>query len=83
MAQIGPRGPEDADEIEAWMFEEALVFGGENRLDQGWREIFVAHRASLIALAVEEIGNEFRLDFGDAHVRAASRQDGCYGSPCR
>src|SRR5579859_3476066 len=77
VAKVGPRGAKNADEVEAGMLEEAFVFGGENGLYQLWRQVIVTHRAAFLAEAVEEVGDEFRLNFRRAHVRtAAKRADG-------
>jgi len=47
VAQVGPRGTHDAHEIEAAVLEEALVFRGENSVNENAREVVVAHRAAL------------------------------------
>src|SRR5262249_1186032 len=83
MAEIGPGGTSDADEVKAAMLEEALVLGGDDGVDQYGRNVFVTDGATLFAGAVEQIGDGFRLDFGGAHFGAATeganRADGLAG----
>ena len=45
------------------MLEEALVLGGEHGVDKHLREIVKANDTPLFPGAVEEIGDQFRLDF--------------------
>ena len=49
VAEVGPGRADDADEVEAAVFEEALVFGGDDRVDQVGRDVVVADRAALFA----------------------------------
>src|SRR5882672_9535039 len=68
MPDVGPCRADDADEVKAGVLEEALVFRGENGLYQLGRQIVVTYRTALFAKAVEEVGDQLRLDFRGAHV---------------
>src|SRR6266446_175906 len=71
--QVSPRCSRDANEVKTTVLEEALVFGGKNRVHQHYRQIFVAHRPALLTRAVEKIGNEFRLDFRGIQFRPPAK----------
>src|SRR6266446_3863335 len=71
--QVSPRCSRDANEVKTSVLEEALVFGGKNRVHQHYRQIFIAHRAPLLTRAVEKIGNKLRLDFRGIQFRAAAK----------
>src|SRR5216684_1702035 len=80
VAQVSPGGAGDAQEVEAAMLEKALVLRGENGVHEKRGEIVVADGAALLARAVEEIGDELRLDLGVIEgVAAAERADGANG----
>src|SRR5437879_5096618 len=77
MPDVGPCSTDDPDEVEAGVLKEALVFRGKNGLYQLGRQIVVTHRALFFAEAVEEVGDEFRLNLRRAHIGAATeRADG-------
>ena len=62
VADVGPGGAGNADEVETAVLEETLVFGGDNGVDQRWWEVVVANRAALFAGAIEKVGDELRLN---------------------
>ncbi len=74
VAQVGPGRARDAHKVEAAMFEKAFVFRGHDRVHQRGRQVLVENRAALFSRAVEKIGDQFRLDFGAAHVGAAGKR---------
>jgi hypothetical protein len=53
VADVGPGGACDADEVETAVPEETLVFGRDDGVDEGWREVVVANRAAFFAGAIE------------------------------
>src|SRR5258708_32789602 len=76
VAQVRPSGARDAHEVEAAMLEEALVLGGQNGVDEKRGEIVIADRPALLARAVEQIGDELRLDLSVVdRVAPAERTD--------
>ena len=82
MPQISPRRAGNADEVETPVFEEALVLGRKNCIHEHRRQIFVPHRAPLLAGAVEKVGNQFRFDLCTIKFRAAGkRSDRSNGLP--
>jgi len=74
MANVRPGRAEDANEVETGMLKKALVFRGKDGLHEKGRQIFIAHGAALFSGAVEEIGDEFRLDFRTAQIRATGKR---------
>ncbi len=73
VAEVGPGGAEDADEVETTVVEEALVFGGENGMDEIGGKVVVTDGAAFLACAVEEVGDEFRLDLRGAEICPATQ----------
>ena len=72
--KICPGRADDANEVEAAVFEEALIFCRDDGVDQRRRNVVVADGAALFARGVEEIGDEFGLDVsGDEVVAPAER----------
>ncbi len=61
-AKVHPGRAEHANGIKARVIEEALVFGREQGIHQDFRQVFEAHRAALLARAVEEIGQQLGLN---------------------
>src|SRR4029077_752852 len=64
VAQIGPGRAQNADRIKPWMLEKAPVFHGQHRIAQNFRNVVIADGAALLARAVKQAGQKFRLDFG-------------------
>src|ERR1035438_9795484 len=60
---------DDAQRVEALVLEEALVLGRSDGVDEHFRNIGELYQTSFLALAIEEIGDEVRLDL----VLGASR----------
>src|SRR5215470_6805134 len=83
VAEVGPSSAGNADKVEAPMLEEALVLCGDDGVHEDGRNVFVADGTALFAGAIEQIGNELRLDFGGAHLGTATegtnRTDGLAG----
>ncbi len=74
VAQVGPCCADDANEVEAAMLEVALVFGGDDRVDERGRNVVVANRAAFFAKRIEKIGDEFGLDIGGDEIVAAAER---------
>ena len=47
MPQVVPRGTKDPDEVETRVLEESLVFRRQDGVDQGRRQVVVAHGAAM------------------------------------
>src|SRR5215470_1697135 len=60
---ITPRCASDANEIKSAVLEKAFVFRRKDGVHEHYREVIVAYRAPLFARAVEQIGDQLRLDF--------------------
>ena len=58
---IDPGRAHDADRIEAGVLEEMFILGGQHRVHHHLGNIVEVHDAPLLALAVEQIGDQLRL----------------------
>src|ERR1700733_5619831 len=74
VAQIGPRGADDANEVEAAMLEIAFVFGGNDRVDERRRNIVVANGTAFFAKRIEKVSYEFGLDVRGLEIVAAAER---------
>ena len=55
-------GAHEADRVEPGVAEEAAVLDREHRLHQVVGQLLVAHAAALLAVLVEEVGDELGLE---------------------
>src|SRR6266849_752051 len=80
VAQVSPGCASDTHEVEAAMLEKTLVLRGQDGVYEKRGEIVIADRTALLAQAVEEIGNELRLDLRAFEgIAAAEGADGSNG----
>src|ERR1700676_929180 len=82
MANVGPGGAGDADEVESAMLEKAFVFGGENGMNQGRRQIVVAGGAAFVSRAIKQIADQRRFDFRGVQTGAAGERADGADAPC-
>ena len=73
MPQVRPGRAKYPDEVKTRMFEEALVFRGQDGVHQIWRQVVVAHRAPLLSGAVKKVGDQLRFDFRRRQLRPAAQ----------
>ena len=64
VAQVGPGRAQNPDRIESRMLEKAPVFHGKHGIAQNLRNIVVADGAALLAGAVKQARQKFRLNLG-------------------
>src|ERR1700680_13431 len=64
VAEVGPGRAQNPDGIKSRMLEEAPVFHGKNGIAQNLRNVVVAEGSALLAGAVKQAGQKFRLNLG-------------------
>ena len=69
-AQVGPRRPQQAARVHPAVLEEAMVLGGEDRVDEDQGHLGQPHGTVVFAGAVVGAGQHFRLEGGGADVVA-------------
>src|SRR5580704_5923299 len=74
VAQVGPRGADDANEVEAAVLEIAFVFGGNDRVDERRWDVVVANGTAFLTERIEKVGYEFGLDVGRLEIVAAAER---------
>lgn len=80
LGDVDPGGAEDADGVEAGVVEEALVFGGDDGVNEDLGDVFEADEAAFFAAAVVEVGDEFGLEeVARALGVVAAGDDACDG----
>src|SRR5208282_532300 len=57
--KINPAGLDGADQVNAVMLVKAMVFGGQDRIDQRGRNLAQAHQPALLPFAFEDAADEF------------------------
>ena len=74
-AHIGQRRTEHPHDIQTAMLEETLILRGQHRVHHILRQVFETHDAPFLARAIEQIGDDFRLQIREiprlvvAHLR--------------
>ena len=63
MAQVGPRSAQYSDRVKTRMLEEAAVLDREYGITQDLGNVAELHGPALLARAVEQARQQFRLDF--------------------
>ena len=72
-AQVGPRRAQQPAGVEPAVLEEAVVLGGQHRVDQHQRHLGQPHRAMVLAGPVVGAGEDLGLQRGGADVVAVAR----------
>ena len=69
--EIDPGGLDGADDVDAVMLVEAMILGGQDRVDHRRRNLAQAHQAALLPFALEDAADEFgfELDREDRFMR--------------
>ncbi len=69
--EIDVRGLDGADDVDAVMLVEAMIFCGEDRVDHRWRNLAEAHQPALFPFTFEDAADQFgfQLDRENWFVR--------------
>ena len=71
--EVDPGGLDDTYQVDAVMLVEAMVLGGEDRVDEGGRNLRERHQAALLPATLENAADQLRLELRREERLAAER----------